>query len=233
MCEVSSCWGPFLIEFHGRNKNNNPKNNAEQFHIWFPPAPLAWNHRQLYKCREVFTTFPCALRVNVELMCAGGCQQAGRPLLLITDMSCLNVMLEHRCNIQASAAPPFGRVWRTHAIPHICSISDCITQDLLTFSAIANGSCYHSNRCFTRNTFCVNLVDLFPFPPLRNIKKKTKATSPTDVNERSDARMDCVLELLSLWVWRVKHYEPPHLLFSLNRKGLSVPELLAVPCSLR
>lgn len=126
-------------EFHGRNKNNKPKNNAEQFHIWFPPAPLAWNHTQLYKCREVFTTFPCALRVNVELMCAGGCQQPSRPLLLITDMSSLNVMLEHRCNIQASAAPPLGRVWRTHAIPHICSISDCITQDLLTFQLSQTG----------------------------------------------------------------------------------------------
>lgn len=141
-----------------RNKNNNPQNNAEQFHIWFPPAPLAWNPTQLYKCREVFTTFPCALRVNVELMCAGGCQQPSRPLLLITDMSCLNVMLEHRCTL-------FGRVWRTHAIPHICSISDCITQDLLTFSVITNGSCYRSNRYFTRNAF------FFPFPPLRNIKK--------------------------------------------------------------
>lgn len=171
MCEVSSCWGPFLIEFHGRNKNNNPKNNAEQFHIWFPAAPLAWTHTQLYKWREVFTTFPCALRVNVGLMCAGGCQQPGRPLLLITDMSCLNVMLEHRCSIQASAAPPPGRVWRTHAIPHICSISDCITQVLLTFSAITNWSCYHSNPCFTRNAFCMNVVDLFPIPPLRNVKK--------------------------------------------------------------
>lgn len=56
-----------------------------------------------------------------------------------------------------TAAPPFGRVWRTHAIPHISSISDCITQDLLTSSAITNGSCYHSNRYATRNTFCMNL----------------------------------------------------------------------------
>lgn len=55
----------------------------------------------------------------------------------------LNVMLEHRCSIQVwrerEEAPPFVRVWRTHAIPHIYSISDCITEALLTFSDIRRG----------------------------------------------------------------------------------------------
>lgn len=87
MCEVSSRWGRFLI-----------KTTTEHFHIWFPAAPVARNHMQLYKWREVFS--PRALRVYVDLMCDGARQRRGRPLLLITDMSCLNVMLGHRCSIQ-------------------------------------------------------------------------------------------------------------------------------------
>lgn len=64
----------------------------------------------------------------------------------------LNVMLEHGRSIQAqlerAEAPPSG--WRTprHAIPHICSISDCITEALFALSNIRKGYCYHDNHSF-------------------------------------------------------------------------------------
>lgn len=62
----------------------------------------------------------------------------------------LNVMLEHRCSIQAwlerAEAPPSG--WRTHAIPHICSISDCNTEAPFTLSDIRKEYCYHGNQGF-------------------------------------------------------------------------------------
>lgn len=142
----------------------------------------------------------------------------------------LNVMQKHRCNIQAwrerAEATPFVRVWRTHAIPHICSISDCITEALFAFPDIRKACCYHSNRYFIyKQIFWMN-----PQWPVN--------VSPVFSSWRLQGckwMYGCMYEL-HLWTfisscgsWSiVSLLTCVHLVFSLNRKRVSVPELVAV-----
>lgn len=81
---------------------------------------------------------PCCLRViwwsgnQCEIhMRADACQQQGQNIAPDYWQVLGNVILYRRSGIRVwqerGEALPFVRVWRTHAIPHICSISDCIS----------------------------------------------------------------------------------------------------------
>lgn len=89
----------------------------------------------------------CCLRViwwssnQCEIhMCADACQQQGQNIAPDYWQVLGNVILYCRSGIQVwqerGEALPFVRVWRTHAIPHICSISDCISGAVFTSSDI-------------------------------------------------------------------------------------------------
>lgn len=135
----------------------------------------------------------------------------------------LNVTLEHRCRVQAqlerAEAPP--SVWGTHAIPHICSTSDCITEPLFTRSDIGESillpwqpRLYHWNyyRPLEQSSALASpppLLDTYP-TVIANWKSLLFFFC-SKLKSGSKWTHSCMYgcALLSP-VWRVRHCEPPH-----------------------
>lgn len=95
-------------------------------------APGSWNDWQLWKREEVSNSFHTVLHTNQREihMRDDARQQQGQSAVPDYWQAWWNVTLYCRGGIQVwqegGEDPPFVRVWRTHAIPHICSISDSI-----------------------------------------------------------------------------------------------------------
>lgn len=85
---------------------------------------------------------------QIEIHMCAPCQQQGRNMAPDYRQVLWNVIPSAAwySGLRGEALP-FAAVWLTHAIPHICSISDCITEGVQTISGIRFARLVGWNKC--------------------------------------------------------------------------------------